>query len=151
MAVHLKYKSGDSWVDYNLVVYPVGAIYISYSSTSPATLFGGTWVAITGRFLYANADTGTGGSNTQTLSVDNLPNIHGYLGIRGIDDSFMSGNNTIAEGVFKRDSYSDRCYLIERAGGFYAGYGGFTMNFGSGTAHNNMPAYQSVYCWRRTA
>jgi hypothetical protein len=24
-------------------VYPVGAIYLSVSSTSPATLFGGTW------------------------------------------------------------------------------------------------------------
>lgn len=150
MAVHLKYKSGDSWVDYNLVVYPVGAVYISYSSTSPATLFGGTWVAITGRFLYANADTGTGGSNTQTLSVDNLPHIHGKLEIRGIDDAFMS-TSCIGEGVFKRDGYSDRCYIFERAGGFYEGYGGFTMDFGSGKAHNNMPAYQSVYCWRRTA
>lgn len=150
MAVHLKYKSGDSWVDYNLVVYPVGALYISYSSTSPATLFGGTWVAITGRFLYANADTGTGGSNTQTLSVDNLPHIHGYLGIRGVDDSFMS-TSCIGDGVFRRDNYSDHCYIFERAGGFYEGYGGFSMDFGSGKAHNNMPAYQSVYCWRRTA
>jgi hypothetical protein len=24
-------------------VYPVGAIYLSVNSTSPATLFGGTW------------------------------------------------------------------------------------------------------------
>lgn len=150
MAAHLKYKSGDSWVDYNLVVYPVGAVYISYSSTSPATLFGGTWVAITGRFLYANADTGTGGSNTQTLSVDDLPNIHGYLGIRGIDDSFMSWK-AVADGVFRLENHSNGCYIFERAGGLTEGYGGFSMNFGSGKAHNNMPAYQSVYCWRRTA
>lgn len=150
MAAHLKYKSGDSWVDYNLVVYPVGALYISYSSTSPATLFGGTWVAITGRFLYANADTGTGGSNTQTLSVDNLPNIHGKLEIRGYEDAFMS-TSAIGEGVFKLDGHSDRCYVFERTEGLYEGWGGFSMNFGSGKAHNNMPAYQSVYCWRRTA
>ena len=150
MAVHLKYKSGDSWVDYSLVVYPVGALYISYSSTSPATLFGGTWVAITGRFLYANADTGTGGSNTQTLRVDDLPHIYGKLEIRGIDDAFMS-TSSVGEGVFKLDGYSDRCWIFERAGGLTEGYGGFSMNFGSGKAHNNMPAYQSVYCWRRTA
>ena len=25
------------------LIYPIGAIYISATSTSPATLFGGTW------------------------------------------------------------------------------------------------------------
>lgn len=43
-------------------IYPVGAIYISYDSTSPATLFGGTWTAINGRFLLAQNSTYTAGS-----------------------------------------------------------------------------------------
>lgn len=30
------------------VVYPVGSVYININSTSPATLFGGTWQAISG-------------------------------------------------------------------------------------------------------
>lgn len=48
------------------LVYPVGAIYISTVSTSPATLFGGTWEQIQDTFLLAAGSTysagGTGGS-----------------------------------------------------------------------------------------
>lgn len=33
--------------------YPVGAIYISDNSTSPASLFGGTWEQLNGYYLYA--------------------------------------------------------------------------------------------------
>lgn len=47
-------------------VYPVGSIYMSVGSTSPATLFGGTWVQIEDTFLLAsgtNYSSGaTGGS-----------------------------------------------------------------------------------------
>lgn len=65
-------------------VYPVGAIYISTSSTSPATLFGGTWERIYGRFLLAANDGveaynagKTGGSVTHTLTVDEIP-VHNH-------------------------------------------------------------------------
>jgi hypothetical protein len=41
------YKEGTSYVFKDLAlkddIYPVGAIYMSVSSTSPASLFGGTW------------------------------------------------------------------------------------------------------------
>ena len=49
--------------------YPVGSIYMSVNSTSPATLFGGTWQRIQDRFLlcagvtYANSSAESG--NTQ--------------------------------------------------------------------------------------
>ena len=33
------------------MIYPVGAIYISVNSTSPASLFGGTWEQLKDRFL----------------------------------------------------------------------------------------------------
>ena len=59
-------------------VYPVGSIYCSYGSTSPATLFGfGSWTKIEGRFLLgANATYGlgsTGGAATVTLTVNQIP------------------------------------------------------------------------------
>lgn len=43
------------------VIYPVGSIYMSTNSTSPATLFGfGTWTRIEGKFLLGATDGGTG-------------------------------------------------------------------------------------------
>ena len=53
-------------------VYPVGAVYMSVSSTSPASLFGGTWEQITEKFLLAAGSThtagSTGGAWTKTLT-----------------------------------------------------------------------------------
>ena len=66
----------DMW--YNIIttknllnnVYPVGAIYISTSSTSPASLFGGTWTQLKDRMLMGAGDSyavnATGGAETHT-------------------------------------------------------------------------------------
>ena len=60
-----------------LAAYPVGAYYMSSDSTSPATLFGGTWTQITNRFIFAAGPgysvNSTGGSATKTLVTDNIP------------------------------------------------------------------------------
>lgn len=61
------------------LIYPVGSYFLSNSSTSPASLFGGGWSALTGRFLYCNSGTGTGGSNTHTLTTSEMPShTHSY-------------------------------------------------------------------------
>lgn len=58
-------------------VYPVGSLYWSSKSTSPATLFGGTWEQIKDKFVLAAGSTytagTTGGASTVTLSVSNMP------------------------------------------------------------------------------
>lgn len=58
-------------------IYPVGAVYISFNSTSPSSLFGGTWQRLKDTFLLANGDSyaanTTGGSATKSISVNNLP------------------------------------------------------------------------------
>ena len=49
------------------LVYPINSIYISYSHTSPADIFGGTWTRIEGRILYGCAESGTiGATGTHT-------------------------------------------------------------------------------------
>ena len=45
------------------IIYPVGTIYTSFSSTSPATLFGGTWTRIK-TFLYGQDSSGDTGGTT---------------------------------------------------------------------------------------
>ena len=46
-----------------LDAYPIGSIYMSVNSTSPATLFGGTWERITGKFLLSATDNGSSGAS----------------------------------------------------------------------------------------
>ena len=53
---------GRTLAEIMLKIYPVGAVYISVNSTSPASLFGGTWESISGRFLLGADNTYTAGS-----------------------------------------------------------------------------------------
>ena len=70
-------KFSNDLQSFLLKVYPVGSIYISYNSTNPGTLFGGTWENYgNGRVLKGiNSGTAgaTGGSSTLTLSMSNIP------------------------------------------------------------------------------
>ncbi len=123
-----------TWQD----VYPVGAYYFSSSPTSPASLFGGTWTAVTGKFLYMNAGTATGGSNTHTLTTEQMPN-HTHLMVETVM-LYNSGNGGVIYG-------GGTTSAVMRTNSGYSG----TYGAGGGKAHNNMPAYQTVYAWRRTA
>ena len=124
----------------NALVYPVGSIYFNAAvATNPATLLGfGTWAAYGGgRVMVGVHSSGTfdglnetGGSETQTLSVANLPSHTHDTNINGGNST--DGNPAIASG------------------------GGDTGNIttgatGSGTAHNNLQPYITVYMWKRTA
>lgn len=119
-----------------LMAYPVGAVYISYVSTSPASLFGGTWVAMTGVFPYFNAGTGTGGSNTHTLTTAQMP-AHNH-GIQGYYLCTKTGGDAkvTAYEIISSDTASSSTPILSTGGG---------------GSHNNMPAYQTLYAWRRTA
>ncbi len=37
-----------AYINLGQVIYPIGAIFASTSSTSPSSMFGGTWSQITG-------------------------------------------------------------------------------------------------------
>lgn len=124
-----------------LKAYPVGAVYISYVSTSPASLFGGTWTAITGRFPYFNAGTGTGGSNTHSLTSAQMPrHNHQVTGVVLTD----AGSTVVANGAYYSFTQGIR-------GSNYTGGSATTQSAANGDSHNNMPAYQTLYAWRRTA
>ena len=76
-----------------LEAYPIGALYISYVSTSPATLFGGSWSQISGRFLYCTTSTGTGGNNNHTLTIDQIPS-HNHAPQSGVKFVHKIDNTT---------------------------------------------------------
>ena len=122
--------------------YPVGAVYLSFSATSPASLFGGTWAQITGRFLRAANDTGTGGSDAHTLTAAQMPGHHHGV-IREQDGDWA--------GYWQSNASGGGLWWIVSNGTPGANRGLKTTSVGSGQSHNNMPAYQDVYAWRRTA
>lgn len=114
-------------------VYPVGSVYISTSSTSPAAIIGGTWERIQDRFLLGagtsyTAGT-TGGEAEHTLTVAEIPS-HTHNDHTNLDAKVVAGN--------------DYC-------GVTSGMQGETAATGGGLAHNNMPPYLAVYMWTRTA
>lgn len=77
---NIKIKDTTSYKEMIDLVYPVGALYWSFNSTSPATLFGGTWVQITNTFIRAENTSGlTGGSNNITLTTNQMPK-HNHVG-----------------------------------------------------------------------
>ena len=140
MFVYRRYYKNSSWSQWYssaLDSYPVNSIYISYSHTSPAELFGGTWTRIEDRFLWGCKSTesigATGGESAHTLAVDEIPS-HSHPFISTNEYSSTSGGwNAPAWGPGSKNT---------------AAITGFT---GGGAAHNNMPPYIQVSIWRRIA
>lgn len=120
-----------------LDAYPVGSIYMSVNSTSPASLFGGTWEQLKDRFLLGAGDTysngSTGGSATHTLTIDEMPShTHSQSMAAAVGAWGQTGSDL--RGVWTEwTKYQD------------------TLSAGGSKAHNNMPPYLVVYIWKRTA
>jgi microcystin-dependent protein len=164
------YFTGGAWTVQKLIdiVYPVGSIYRSVTSTNPGTTFGaGTWEAFgSGRMLVGvnsgdptfNAANLTGGAKTHALSVTEMP-AHGNsssgaahapsdpthrhqvgfdLGGSAEDSEFSTDKSADYPGTVPRTTQSKTTGIT-------------TGNAGGGTAHNNLMPYHVIYRWRRTA
>lgn len=131
-------------------VFKVGYVWISYTNTSPSGLVGGTWAPITGRFPYFNAGTGTGGSNTHTLSTGEMPShnhlLMGHAWSWGEQEG--SGPKLGVDGV--GGVYVGEPFIYNSLASIQGVYDK-SHESGGGASHNNMPAYQELYAWRRTA
>ena len=103
-----------------LAAYPVGAYYISSNSTSPATLFGGTWVQIQNRMIMAAGSSysvgATGGSATKTLTTNNLPSHTHSCGSAG-SHSHTRGTMNITGSITNPSSDNDLLFEAETATG----------------------------------
>lgn len=130
-----------------LLAHPVNSYYWSSEATDPAELFGGTWVAVIDKFIYASGthEAGeTGGEETHTLVESELPVIDGEVGCPVPENhgSFVSGH-------FRALKYTSGVSVsVDMGSNILYGYG---YRFGSGGSHNNMPPYEVAHCWRRTA
>lgn len=139
-----------------LDAHPVGSYYWSNDSTSPATLFGGTWEALPpgytliaqgsgsdsfGSFTYTAG--GKYGERKHQLTTDELPKISGsvsYL-LRWNSDKAQSGVLKAAEGTSRFPSAATENISNST----------ISIEFGKDTPHENLPPCIAAYGWKRTA
>ena len=128
-----------------LAMHPVGSLYFSAVSTSPQTLFGGTWVQWGSGRVPVGVNTAdsdfnsvekTGGAKTHTLTVNEMP---GHTHTAYTQGGWGAG--LLGSGMFRVDANSPANTWADSA----------TSATGGGRAHNNMPPYITCYMWKRTA
>lgn len=137
-------------------MYPVDSIYISTNSTSPASLYGGSWERYgAGRALISASDTDsdftagtTGGSKTHEVRV-RLGNIYG---LAGVSKNSLSGISVDGGKTYSGFTNFNGKQAVESARGMDGSFGPMQVEYYA--AIGNLPTldpYVSVYIWRRTA
>lgn len=128
------------------LIYPVGSIYISTSSTNPGTTFGvGTWSAFGAGCTLVSLDSGqsefdtveeTGGAKTHTLTSAEMPAHVHRMRRNATTTGALSGLTTAPDA--SSSNPADLGTLD-------------TGSTGGGAAHNNLQPYIVVYMFKRTA
>lgn len=154
------------------LVFPVGVIYTSVVSTSPATLFGfGTWSSFGAGRVLVSLDSGqtefdtveeTGGAKTHTLTEAEMPvhthiqdshnhiqDAHSHLTQRYPTATGSSSGFTIDTSM--SGTLADNTLPTKVATATNQVATAVNQNTGSGNAHNNLQPYIVVYMWKRTA
>ena len=142
-----------------LECYPVGSTYLGANSSSPASLFGGSWTRIKGAYIRAGNDSDSpgwiGGSDTRTLTASNIPTLSmqiglcdgGYVGANDYPDSFISNNKTLGmESATYSGDTSDRSAQKGYVNSTLVRY--YNSNVRPFVA---MPEYINVNCWQRVS
>ena len=138
------------------LVYPVGSIYMSVSSVSPAAFLGGTWEQLQDRFLLgagsAYAAGSSGGAATHhhstanhTLTVNEIPAHNHTVTVKGGYGGVKSDGTTIQKGYEATFGTlrSDSATTANKGGNAAHSHGN------TGTA-SSLPPYLAVYMWKRT-
>lgn len=145
-----------SWVP------PVGFVWTSGSSTSPASLFDGTsWTQIKDRFLIGaggNYSLGsTGGATTHTLSVAEMP-AHNHSGsitaVGNHNHTIHDAGGKSIYNLFSGGGLAEKLYTTVTVSFGTAGAHTHSVSIGSngsGQSFSIMNPYVAKYVWRRVS
>lgn len=145
----------DTWSDWKAIAftddsnalsaYPVGVIYISTSSTSPASLFGGTWESIASERVLMGVSSSHGAGSTVSAG---LPNIKGAV-LDTWHGGGPSGSGALSVAVNGRGAVRNGDDGTFTWGNFYFDAASYNSIYGN--ASTVQPAAYYVYMWRRAA
>lgn len=127
--------------------YPAGSIYMSVNPTDPAYLFGGSWVALTDRFLV-----GAGGSYGVTAKGGATSHKHGS-GTLGATLT-MSGSSILISSIQQKDGINHKptAKINASTRDTYTRETDYIVPvIGSTGDTTYLPPYYAVYMWRREA
>lgn len=136
---------GTLSADSALASYPVGSIYQSTSSTSPAALFGGTWQEIAQNRVLMGASYAHAAGTTVEAG---LPNINGtFMAYALTDDHIETTGAFYAASLSKSKTATSYSTFEEKGIGFNASY----SNSIYGRSSTVQPAAYYVHIWHRVA
>lgn len=152
---HDAYVSKTALVD---LIYPVGSIYMSVNTVSPATLFGGTWEQLKDRFLlgagytYANGAIGGNKEHSHLYGIK----FGAYYRAMALEQNASAGllqygdptkpvNSTV--NVDSAETTINNAVQTSTKTTSMSHYAITTDT----SIENNIPLYLVVYMWKRTA
>lgn len=137
------------------LVYPIGSVYMSINSTSPATFIGGTWERIQGRFLYAGDTDIIPGSEGGAIKHQ-----HKYV-VWSIVSKQVTGAANATNNGEEKPSVSRKQLSTGYPWNINSKLGdGSAWNYTDGIQYSStgttsmesgMPPYLSVYIWKRVS
>ena len=136
-------------------IQPVGSLYFSTSSTSPASLFGGTWERYAqGRVMVSASDTDTdftvgktGGEKTAPVDLNKLYALWSNRGNDFIADvETIPGNNTVWRATVKSQTLNHYATTDVSNSGVRV-----ILPQGDNRRVSAIQPYVAVYVWRRIA
>ena len=135
-----------AWINFLEAIYPVGAVYFSTLSTSPASTVGGTWTQLTGGLLGLadSAGIAVAGSNggSTTISVDQMP-AHWH--------NLWNAYNQSGLALWPSDVNGGSAWYVASNTNNDGTGGALITTDWQGGGQDFIPAHSSVYGWRRTA
>lgn len=122
-------------------IYPVGSIYVSVNSASPATLFGGTWEQIKDKFLLASGSAYEAGSEGGAAAHKHISPVGYNASNKAFGISYAQGSSNVTV----------NSAMAATGDTVNTGSGSYTWTLPNTSQESNMPPYLAVFVWKRTA
>ena len=129
--------------------FPVGYIYMSTNSTSPASTYGGTWVPLTDdKFLRPSGSWNAAGGASSNTHNHWMP-LGKENGLSGLSATYFGGwsdgsKYELRAGAVTHSIFTEDAYIA-------GSDANATETTTYSTTISTLPPYRTCYCWHRTA